>query len=281
MEIVQPVFTELIWLLIGGFAGLLASVVGTFLASRDDRRALALLVAGPAMITLSTVVGGWAGLHNPEVSTGVAAALLLRMVAVVVLLPVVSTLGLGLSVVAWGQGTRPSRWHVLPVLLVAGAMVATVVEGSVGGNPVLGGVRAVVYATVGLSALLATGSRRLDLALGAALGWGLVVGIVEGASRALVSFMALTATVRMLGPDKRREGLDAMLSSVASEVPYGIAAVVVGGVLAVVVSISAARGERLRAMHVVCPMVWAVAWAGYSLGLPDHTALVNAALAGP
>lgn len=280
-ELVAPVFTELIWILGAGLLGLLSGLFALVRAGSSKPLAPLLHGLAPGLIVLGVVLGGLAGMANPDVVTGLVAACMLRLLGALVLWPLVGGLALGFSVIAWAQGEIDrTRMAVLGALALAPAALS-LVGGLLVDDPVLASVRAVLVTTLGLVAIPALGSKAPGPALAAALGHALLVGMVEGASRAMVAFFALTTSISQLPSEKREAGIDAMLATVEAETLWIHLAVLLGMALPVANLGFLARARTLERRHLMSGGLFVFAWLALAVGVPDRADLVAAALGAP
>ena len=280
-DAIQPVLTELIWVL-GAFPlALLAGLFGLLRMASERPLPPLLHGLGPALFVLATVLGGLAGLQNTELVTGAQAASLLRLVGLFGLLPLLGLLGLGQSTVALlTGGLHRTRLALLALLSLVPATL-TLIGGLAVEDPVLASFRAVLMAGSALVVAPALGSRQAGPCLSAAVGHSLLVGLVEGASRGLVGFLALSTATGQLPPEKRAAGIEAMLATVQAEALWTHAAMGAGALVPLVaLGLLWREGQGSRA-EALSAGLCLLAPAAMLLGLPGPGELVAAALTAP
>lgn len=284
-EFIAPVFTEFIWLLAGGLAGVLLALYLGVQAAQERPTAPVSWGLPLGLVVLAVVASGVAGLLNPDLWTGTMAALLMRWTGCLVALPFAGTwlLGLGLLAVRGAPRNVPVAGAVL--LIAALVAVATTLEGTIGGNPVFGYVRAAIYLGLGVvSAVTALGtgsaSGRGRAALMGSLVLPLLVALVESAERALVATLAMRHSSGLANPALRTEGLQRMLALVDGERPYGIAAACLACLVPLVVY--GAHQRRVREPRVLLGLtVLVLVPLALWVGLPDFDTMVAAIEAKP
>ncbi len=281
---IDAVLTELIWVLGAGALGLVG-VVATVVMLLGKRRVPPVLgAAGIGLAVLAGIGGGLGGLYNPDAYTGGLAAGLIHLLAAFAAIPLTGMLLLGTSVVAF---QHPPRHRGLPAVvgvLVLATAVATVWEGSIGGNLRFGLVRAAIFAAMGLLVVLSTVSAADEGSDGvsiAGLAFALLVGVVESGGRGMAASMSLAYTVGIVPHGKRGEAITQMLDH-AARGDAGLWTTTVLGMLVGLVCVGWALSRRGPRPGDVLALVWVViAPAVLVVGMPNAESLTRAAEAGP
>lgn len=275
-ESIQPVFTELIWVLAGGALGFLGLFAGLF---RHARAQLAWrwIPVGPALLVISVGLAAVAGLWNPDRGTGVVAAALIRPVGLLGLLPMTSLGLLTLSGLAWARGEKSVRnlaigasmWALVAVLI--GAQVRFAVA------PLVPLVTLGVWCGFGVlaSPALAAGGRSATAASLLLCLWG---GLAEGAARSLVPFFAFVRSTAMPEVPLRGEAVRRMFELVAGGEPSSAAVLVGLGMLPAAVALATPWTERKAVDLLPLSLVLLVPLAAW-WGVPDEQAVIAASTA--